>query len=153
MNPLFAGAWHCKLILRHPVPSPCPICGQLHAADAPCPTIIRPPASGTALMQSAVATGPQMPPPMMSPPAIPASAMATPSPGEEADPLIGTTIGSFRIIRMVGKGGMGTVYLGEQTVIGSKVAIKILHPHLATNAALVSRFYAEARAVNLIGHE
>ncbi|MBS1148415.1 MAG: Serine/threonine protein kinase [Myxococcaceae bacterium] len=69
------------------------------------------------------------------------------------DPLIGMTIGSFRIVKMIGKGGMGTVYQGEQTVIGSKVAIKILHDHLASNASLVSRFYAEARAVNLIGHE
>ncbi len=110
------------------------------------------------------ATGRQLPPPAMgslSPiPSIPASALASPTPTQqpgaisgEVDPLVGTTIGSFRINRMVGKGGMGTVYLGEQTVIGSKVAIKILHPHLATNAALVSRFYAEARAVNLIGHE
>src|SRR4051794_30562178 len=123
----------------------CPICGQNHAADAPCPTIIRQAASGTQVMSSAVATGPQMPPPAMQ------SAAATPighMPHQpESDPLLGTTIGSFRIVRMVGKGGMGTVYLGEQTVIGSKVAIKILHPHLASNAGLVGRFYAEARAV------
>jgi serine/threonine-protein kinase len=114
-------------------------------------------------MGSAMATGPQVASQMGSPlpvPSIPASVLtspapssATPAPPVEADPLIGTTIGSFRIVRIVGRGGMGTVYLGEQTVIGSKVAIKILHPHLATNAALVSRFYAEARAVNLIGHE
>jgi len=110
-------------------------------------------------MESAVATGMQMPPPG-PPPELPRSVLASPAPGQpgpapssDSDPLIGSTIGSFRIIRMVGKGGMGTVYLGEQTVIGSKVAIKILHPHLASNAALVSRFYAEARAVNLIGHE
>ncbi|MBL8955515.1 MAG: hypothetical protein JNK82_32370, partial [Myxococcaceae bacterium] len=111
---------------------PCAICGQLHAADAPCPTVIRPAASGTMAMESAVATGPQVPPP---PPELPRSALASPPPIQlpvpqvpELDPLIGSTIGSFRIIRMVGKGGMGTVYLGEQTVIGSKVAIKILHP-------------------------
>jgi serine/threonine protein kinase len=110
-------------------------------------------------MSSAVATGPQMPPPMMPQtpaqmmPSAPGTAqMQLPSP-DAPDALHGTTIGSFRIVRTVGKGGMGTVYLGEQTVIGSKVAIKILHPHLASNAALVSRFYAEARAVNLIGHE
>ncbi|HVE87961.1 MAG TPA: protein kinase [Myxococcales bacterium] len=76
-----------------------------------------------------------------------------PQPAEPEDELIGTTIGSFRIVRRLGKGGMGTVYLGEQTVIGSKVAVKILHPHLASNHGLVQRFYAEARAVNLIGHE
>ncbi len=69
------------------------------------------------------------------------------------DPMIGMAIGSFQVVKVLGRGGMGTVYLGEQTVIGSKVAIKILHDHLASNPSLVARFYAEARAVNLIGHE
>ena len=48
---------------------------------------------------------------------------------------------------------MGTVYLGEHTVISSKVAIKVLQDRLATDEGLVARFYAEARAVNLVGHE
>jgi len=74
-------------------------------------------------------------------------------PAPPVDPLIGTSIGSFRIVRPLGRGGMGMVYLGENTVIGSKVAVKFLHDHLASNADLVARFYAEARAVNLIGHE
>jgi serine/threonine-protein kinase len=68
------------------------------------------------------------------------------------DPLLGTTVGSFRLVRRIGHGGMGSVYLGEQTLIGSKVAVKMLHEHLASDASLVQRFYAEARAVNLIGH-
>lgn len=69
------------------------------------------------------------------------------------DPIVGTTLGSFRIVRIIGRGGMGTVYLGEHTVIGSKVAIKVLQDRLATDEGLVARFYAEARAVNLVGHE
>ncbi|MBI3180584.1 MAG: protein kinase [Myxococcales bacterium] len=77
---------------------------------------------------------------------------AAPLPGAE-DGLLGTAIGSFRIVRKLGAGGMGTVYLGEHTVIGSKVAVKVLHEHLSSDSALISRFYAEARAVNLIGHE
>src|SRR5689334_7310123 len=70
-----------------------------------------------------------------------------------ADPLIGSVLGSFRIERRLGRGGMGTVYLGCHVVIGSKVAVKVLHPELATDPDLVQRFYSEARAVNLIGHE
>jgi serine/threonine-protein kinase len=66
---------------------------------------------------------------------------------------IGTVVGSFRLTRKLGGGGMGTVYLGEHTRIGSKVAVKFLHEHLASSESLVQRFMAEARAVNLIGHE
>ncbi|MCU0696406.1 MAG: serine/threonine-protein kinase [Myxococcaceae bacterium] len=67
--------------------------------------------------------------------------------------LVGQTIGSFRITKILGRGGMGTVYLGEHSVIGSRVAIKVLMERLASDEGLVARFYAEARAVNLIGHE
>ncbi|WP_224369793.1 serine/threonine-protein kinase [Hyalangium versicolor] len=76
-----------------------------------------------------------------------------PPPAEIKDPLIGLVVGSFRLVRKLGGGGMGTVYLGEHTLIGSKVAVKFLHEHFASNEALVQRFLAEARAVNLIGHE
>ncbi len=79
--------------------------------------------------------------------AIPSAAL------ESSDPLIGQLVGNFRIVRRLGAGGMGVVYLGEHAVIGSRVAVKMLHPHLAGDPALVGRFLAEARAVNLIGHE
>ncbi len=69
------------------------------------------------------------------------------------DAVVGTTLGSFRIMKVIGRGGMGTVFLGEHTVIGSRVAIKVLQDRLASDEGLVARFYAEARAVNLIGHE
>ncbi|WP_439329253.1 protein kinase domain-containing protein, partial [Corallococcus praedator] len=72
---------------------------------------------------------------------------------EDVDPLVGTRMGSFRLVRRVGRGGMGSVYLGEHVSIGSRVAVKVLHEHLARYPELVQRFHAEARAVNLIGHE
>ncbi|MFY3743459.1 protein kinase domain-containing protein [Anaeromyxobacter sp. Red801] len=78
---------------------------------------------------------------------------AAPPPDAGADPLVGAQVGSFRIVRMLGRGGMGTVYLAEHPVIGSRVAIKFLHESMAADAELVQRFYDEARAVNLIGHE
>ncbi|HZH15658.1 MAG TPA: serine/threonine-protein kinase [Archangium sp.] len=70
-----------------------------------------------------------------------------------ADPLLGQCIGSFRLTRRLGHGGMGTVYLGEHVDIGSRVAIKVLHGRLAGSPQVLRRFYTEARAVNLIGHE
>ena len=69
------------------------------------------------------------------------------------DELIGRTIGSYRVTRLLGKGGMGAVYVGEHPVIGSRVAIKFLHRQYAADRRIVERFFNEARAVNLIGHD
>src|SRR5256885_4319657 len=69
------------------------------------------------------------------------------------DPLLGRIVGSYRIARLLGKGGMGSVYLAEHPVIGSRVAIKFLHPQYASDGSIVERFFNEARAVNLIGHD
>ncbi len=91
-------------------------------------------------------------PPQASPAPLPVGVVKTPVPAE-GDPLLGTVVGSFRLVRRLGGGGMGTVYLGEHVLIGSKAAVKFLHENLASNEALVQRFLAEARAVNLIGHE
>jgi len=85
------------------------------------------------------------------------SELSAPRPPEpldpSGDPLIGTRAGSFEIVRLLGRGGMGTVYLAEHPVIGSRVAVKFLHESMAQDPATVARFYDEARAVNLIGHE
>ena len=48
---------------------------------------------------------------------------------------------------------MGAVYLAEHPIIGKKVALKVIHRELAGNREVISRFYQEARAVNLIGNE
>ncbi len=66
---------------------------------------------------------------------------------------VGTVVGSFQIVRKLAQGGMGSVYLARHESIGSQVAVKFLHPHLAVDPRLVARFYAEARAVNLIAHQ
>ncbi|MCC6995122.1 MAG: serine/threonine protein kinase [Deltaproteobacteria bacterium] len=69
------------------------------------------------------------------------------------DPLLGETIGNFRITRLLGAGGMGRVYGALQPAIHARVAIKVLSLDTAQNRDLVDRFFAEARAVNLIRHE
>jgi predicted Ser/Thr protein kinase len=69
------------------------------------------------------------------------------------DPLLGTDIGRYRLARLLGEGGMGRVYLAIQPAIGSRVAVKILSDQCARNPELLERFFAEARAVNLINHE
>ena len=47
---------------------------------------------------------------------------------------------------------MGTVFLAEHPVIGSKVALKAIHPEFAGSAEVFARFVNEAKAVNQIGH-
>ena len=66
---------------------------------------------------------------------------------------VGQTVGNYNITAKLGEGGMGMVFLAEHPVIGSKVALKAIHPYYARNAEIVSRFVTEARAVNQIGHD
>jgi len=70
----------------------------------------------------------------------------------DTDQLVGKTVGSYRIIKCLGKGGMGAVYLGEHPKIESRVAIKVLLPRFVSAKDIVRRFFDEARAVNRIGH-
>ncbi len=67
--------------------------------------------------------------------------------------LIGAKIGPYRIVSEIGSGAMGDVYRGLHDELDRPVAIKVLKPHVAADKALVGRFFAEARAVNLIRHE
>jgi tRNA A-37 threonylcarbamoyl transferase component Bud32 len=60
--------------------------------------------------------------------------------------------GRYRIIRALGEGGMGAVFLAEHALIKRRVAIKILHPELATDATVIERFMNEARAAGTLGH-
>jgi hypothetical protein len=63
------------------------------------------------------------------------------------DALLGAQIGSYRLARLIGTGGMGRVYLAVHPVIGSRVAIKVLADSCARDPELLERFFAEARAV------
>ncbi|MCC7000351.1 MAG: protein kinase [Deltaproteobacteria bacterium] len=71
-----------------------------------------------------------------------------------ASPLlrVGSVVGSYRLVSLLGEGGMGLVYLAEHTRLGRKVALKMLRPEMARDVAMVRRFFAEARAVNKILH-
>lgn len=60
--------------------------------------------------------------------------------------------GRYRIIQPLGEGGMGSVFLAEHTLINRRVAMKFLHPELATDAIVVERFMNEARAAGTLGH-
>jgi serine/threonine protein kinase len=64
-----------------------------------------------------------------------------------------TQVGSYRVLDVLGKGGMGVVYLAEHVVLSRRVALKVLRPELSQDERSIGRFINEARAVNKIGHE
>src|SRR3954465_8600299 len=61
--------------------------------------------------------------------------------------------GKYRIAKMIGEGGMGAVYLGENVRINRKVAIKVLHASYTGNEEVMQRFYREAQAAGRIGND
>jgi serine/threonine-protein kinase len=71
----------------------------------------------------------------------------------EAEPdLTGRKLGDYRLLRRLGRGGMGQVYLAEQESLQRQVAVKVLHPNLATDSTYVQRFIHEARAAARLTH-
>jgi len=76
------------------------------------------------------------------------------SPPEISDPLIAQLVADrYRVVRKLGEGGMGSVYLAEHVVIEKKFALKVLAPELSRRSDLVARFLQEARSASRIGHE
>ena len=66
--------------------------------------------------------------------------------------MIPTDILNYRIVRHLGSGGMGSVYLAVNTNIDQQVAIKVLRPEVARNAALRARFKQEAEMLCSLDH-
>lgn len=83
-------------------------------------------------------------PPMAdeAPPARPAELPLSP----------GAMVMNYRIVQLIGRGGMGLVFEAVHKDLGRRVAIKVLHPELAQHPQLITRFLNEARAVNLVRH-
>src|SRR5688572_3200204 len=64
----------------------------------------------------------------------------------------GQLIGHYSVITKIGSGGMGDVYLAEDTKLGRRVAIKILPKEFTTDADRLSRFHLEARSASSLTH-
>ena len=66
---------------------------------------------------------------------------------------VGTVVaGRFRILRSLGKGGMGTVFEAEQLGLGRHVALKVMHPHIASAPGFTERFQREAQVLARLRH-
>src|SRR5450755_3757161 len=65
----------------------------------------------------------------------------------------GTLLGGrYRVGALLGSGGMGSVYEGVQEGLNRKVALKVLHGHLAGDKSLMERFKREAHSIATLGH-
>jgi serine/threonine protein kinase len=66
--------------------------------------------------------------------------------------MVGQSLAHYRILEKIGSGGMGDVYLAEDTKLDRKVALKILPPDLAENENRRTRFAHEAKALAALNH-
>ncbi|MDH4156666.1 MAG: hypothetical protein OEW00_05265, partial [candidate division Zixibacteria bacterium] len=65
---------------------------------------------------------------------------------------VGAEISHYRIIKSIGAGGMGEVYLAEDTALKRRVALKFIHAFRASDPAFKVRFKREARAAAVLEH-
>ena len=75
--------------------------------------------------------------------------MAHIPPSEQIGKVLG---GKYRLISLLGQGGMGRVFAAEHILLGRQVAVKLLHPALEGDAELAERFLREARSASSIEH-
>jgi serine/threonine-protein kinase len=117
----------------------CPHCGVPHDASVPlCPTTGQPVARATKRTSSN---------PAPAATSTPAAASAA-SPTSPADVILG---GRYRLLHILGEGGMGTVWAAEHQLLKKMVAVKLLLPQQLHGAAR-KRFEREARMAGSIGH-
>jgi serine/threonine-protein kinase len=85
----------------------------------------------------------------------PAESQSKKSSSSEGDAKKSTSslLGKYKLLKKLGQGGMGEVYLGEDTKLGRKAAVKVLSKALAGKEDFVTRFYKEARAMARVNHD
>ena len=138
---------HCKTIVAVPAASPVPI----SSTDAPtiAPQSPLSPSSAPRTEQTASTSDP----------------IERTRDSDEADPSLTSflaakqsddelgRLGGYRILKILGHGGMGVVFLGEDAKLGRKVAIKTMLPHLAARPKECERFLREARSAAALEHD
>ncbi len=86
-------------------------------------------------------------PARIGPPPIPRAATAADEPDR-----VGSILGSYKVLEVLGRGGMGHVFRAEHVKLGREVALKLLRSDYARRRDAVARFFQEARTVNRVRH-
>ena len=116
----------------------------MHRGDPFCSFVVRRLAHDTHDASSALADTTDVvrgPEPAIAPPVVTA-----------ADDFLPPTIGGYTVVRLIGQGGMGRVYLARDEQLRRDVAIKVLHPSKARDPAATRRFLREGRAAAAVDH-
>ena len=66
--------------------------------------------------------------------------------------MINTIIGKYKLLRLIGEGGMASVYEAEHEILATRVAIKVLNPILSANSQIRERFTNEAKMMASLNH-
>jgi eukaryotic-like serine/threonine-protein kinase len=86
------------------------------------------------------------------PPSFPGLLLAPAAPGKSASRPLPERLGDYRIVRELGRGGMGVVYEAEQVSLGRHVALKVLPRHALLDPQSIERFQRESRAAARLHH-
>src|SRR6059058_2208233 len=71
---------------------------------------------------------------------------------EQPGPILGKHIGHYEVLSLLGRGGMGEVFLAQDTSLGRKVALKLLRSDFTRIEERLRRFQQEARAASALNH-
>ncbi|MDP1916729.1 MAG: serine/threonine-protein kinase [Myxococcales bacterium] len=83
---------------------------------------------------------------------VPDTRLSDKAPAMKSPGLVGQTFGAYELVRRLGEGGMGEVYVGRHARLGREVAIKVLREEFAAMPDVVQRFFQEAKVVNDLKH-